>query len=252
MNARATFLVLFFAAFAVPVSAQKLMLAHVAVNPSQGMLHLAKDSGILAKYGFNAEVLLIPGTPRPIVPSVPESDEGAPLLATNYSIRKARPEDIDAVVEIEELAFPPAKYAGMTMSRRPFGGHIAQGRQIAQLGHVPSVDTLSFWRSAPQPWNNYEWASDLLAFWLYAGFGPNALIALKCAALALAAGLLGWLAFRLGGPRAAMACAVLLVAAIPAARFRFSERPQVVAMLRRDRQAVPAARAGAELPHQLR
>ena len=52
--------------FAVPVSAQKLMLAHVAVNPSQGMLHLAKDSGILAKYGFTADVLLIPGTPRTI------------------------------------------------------------------------------------------------------------------------------------------------------------------------------------------
>ncbi len=42
------------------------MLAHVAVNPSQGMLHLAKDSGILAKYGFTADVLLIPGTPRTI------------------------------------------------------------------------------------------------------------------------------------------------------------------------------------------
>jgi NitT/TauT family transport system substrate-binding protein len=58
-----TFLAL---AFAGPVSAQKLMLAHVAINPSQGMLHLAKDSGILAKYGFSAEVLLIPGTPRTI------------------------------------------------------------------------------------------------------------------------------------------------------------------------------------------
>lgn len=50
----------------VPVSAQKLMLAHVAINPSQGMLHLAKDSGILAKYGFTADVVLIPGTPRTI------------------------------------------------------------------------------------------------------------------------------------------------------------------------------------------
>lgn len=46
--------------------AQKLMLAHVAINPAQGMLHLAKDSGILAKYGFTADVILIPGTPRTI------------------------------------------------------------------------------------------------------------------------------------------------------------------------------------------
>jgi len=51
---------------AAPASAQKLMLAHVAINPAQGMLLLAKDSGMLAKYGFSAEVLLIPGTPRTI------------------------------------------------------------------------------------------------------------------------------------------------------------------------------------------
>ena len=60
MNILRMFLVLLAVAFAVPVSAQKLLLAHVAVNPSQGMLHLAKDSGILAKYGFTADVLLIP------------------------------------------------------------------------------------------------------------------------------------------------------------------------------------------------
>jgi ABC-type nitrate/sulfonate/bicarbonate transport system substrate-binding protein len=48
------------------VFAEKLMLAHVAINPSQGMLHLAKDSGMLAKYGFTADVILIPGTPRTI------------------------------------------------------------------------------------------------------------------------------------------------------------------------------------------
>ena len=48
------------------VAAEKLTLAHVAVNPSQGMLWVAKDSGILAKYGFTADVVLIPGTPRTI------------------------------------------------------------------------------------------------------------------------------------------------------------------------------------------
>ncbi len=53
-------------ASAAPLSAQRLMLAHVAINPAQSMLHLAKDSGILAKYGFTAEVLLIPGTPRTV------------------------------------------------------------------------------------------------------------------------------------------------------------------------------------------
>ncbi len=33
-------------------TSEKLTIAHVAMNPSQGMLHLAKDFGILAKYGF--------------------------------------------------------------------------------------------------------------------------------------------------------------------------------------------------------
>ena len=47
------------ALFPRTVLAEKLMLAHVAINPSQGMLHLAKDSGILAKYGFTADVILI-------------------------------------------------------------------------------------------------------------------------------------------------------------------------------------------------
>src|SRR2546428_1341695 len=46
--------------------AEKLTLAHVAINPSQGMLWVAKDSGILARYGFTADIVLIPGTPRTV------------------------------------------------------------------------------------------------------------------------------------------------------------------------------------------
>jgi hypothetical protein len=42
------------------VHAEKLTLAHVAVNPSQGIFWVAKDSGILAKYGFTADIVLIP------------------------------------------------------------------------------------------------------------------------------------------------------------------------------------------------
>jgi len=48
------------------VFAEKLTLAYVAVNPSQGMLWVAKDSGILAKHGFTADIILVPGTPRTI------------------------------------------------------------------------------------------------------------------------------------------------------------------------------------------
>ncbi len=46
---------------AAPLGAEKLMLAHVAINPAQGMLLLAKDSGFFAKYGFTADVILIRG-----------------------------------------------------------------------------------------------------------------------------------------------------------------------------------------------
>ena len=48
------------------VYAEKLTLAHVAVNPSQGIFWVAKDSGILAKYGFTADIVLVPGTPRTV------------------------------------------------------------------------------------------------------------------------------------------------------------------------------------------
>lgn len=109
-------------------------------------------------------------------------------------------------------------------------GHLAQGRQIAALGHVPSHDAFSFWKPEPAHWRNYEWLSDVLGWLVYDAGGPNALIALKCAVLALGAGLIVALAWLVSGPRAAIACALLLIAAIPAARFRFTVRPHLVAL----------------------
>jgi hypothetical protein len=109
-------------------------------------------------------------------------------------------------------------------------GHLAQGRQIVELGHVPLRDTLSFWQPQPMPWHNYEWLSDLAVWKLYALGGFDALIAAKCALLLVSAALIVGLAQALGGPRAAMLSAVLVVAAIPAARFRLTERPHLVAL----------------------
>jgi hypothetical protein len=108
-------------------------------------------------------------------------------------------------------------------------GHLAQGRQIDELGHVPAHDTFSIWQARPVRWHNYEWLSDYVSWSLYRAFGPNALIASKCATLAAAAAALVALSCLLGGPRAAVLCALLLVAAIPASRFRFTERPHVIA-----------------------
>jgi hypothetical protein len=53
----ATLLIGFMPAFA---SAQKLTLAHVAINPGQGLLWVVRDSCLLAKHGMSADVVLFP------------------------------------------------------------------------------------------------------------------------------------------------------------------------------------------------
>src|SRR4029434_2172047 len=67
-----------------------------AVNPAQSMMLLAKDSGMLAKYGFTAEVLLIPGTPRTI-PARLSGDRDYVAAGAPASLR-ARAQGADVVV----------------------------------------------------------------------------------------------------------------------------------------------------------
>jgi hypothetical protein len=112
-------------------------------------------------------------------------------------------------------------------------GHLAQGRQIRALGRVPDVDLFSFWQPAPQPWQNYEWAYDLMTWLVYDNLGANALILLKCLALATLGYLLVLLATRLasGAELAAPLTLTALLLALPVARFRFTTRPQIVGLL---------------------
>src|SRR5689334_752448 len=93
-------------------------------------------------------------------------------------------------------------------------GHLAQGRNIIELGAVPQRDPFSFWQSTPAPFRNYEWLSDVVMYELWTLAGPSALIAGKCLLLALAGALLVLLAQRVGGKRAALTCALLLLAAV--------------------------------------
>ena len=109
-------------------------------------------------------------------------------------------------------------------------GHLAQGREIAELGRVPSHDTHSFFRDLPAVFRNYEWLSDLGAYVAYREGGADALIAGKALLLAIAAALLVALAALHGGSRAALLCAAWLIAVSPAARFRFTVRPHLVAL----------------------
>jgi hypothetical protein len=53
----ATILIGFIPTFA---SAQKLTLAHVAINPGQGLFWVVRDSCVLAKHGLSGDVVFIP------------------------------------------------------------------------------------------------------------------------------------------------------------------------------------------------
>jgi hypothetical protein len=109
-------------------------------------------------------------------------------------------------------------------------GHLAQGRQIAELGYIPSHDSLSFWQARPAVWRNYEWLSDLGMWRLYHWGGADALLAFKCLLLGIAAALLVRFAQLRGGIRAAALCAFFILCAIPASRARLTERPHVLAL----------------------
>jgi hypothetical protein len=106
-------------------------------------------------------------------------------------------------------------------------GHLAAGRQIAELGHVPSHDSFSFFRSEPAPWVDYEWLSALLFWQAYAAAGPSGLLLLELGLLALCGLLLLQVAFERRGPLAAALCAGLLLLGVPAYRMRLSVRPQL-------------------------
>jgi ABC-type nitrate/sulfonate/bicarbonate transport system substrate-binding protein len=78
------------------LSAQKLTLAHVAINPGQGLFWVAKDSGILAKYGFTADVVLIPGTPRTVQAVIAGDLDYA--VAGSPAVMRARLQGADVVI----------------------------------------------------------------------------------------------------------------------------------------------------------
>ncbi len=109
-------------------------------------------------------------------------------------------------------------------------GHLAQGRQIAELGHVPRLDTWSLLPGAARPWHNYEWLSDLGTWLLFDHYGYAAVTLFKCLSLALTGLLASELAFQLIGPRGSVLTSCALIASIPAIRVRLSDRPHVLGL----------------------
>ncbi len=109
-------------------------------------------------------------------------------------------------------------------------GHLAQGRQIVELGYVPQFDTWSLLPGAPRPWHNYEWLSDLLFYGLYAWLGYDGVLLFKCGLLLVTGLALLSFARKLGGERAVVLGALVLIASIPAVRMRLSDRPHVLGL----------------------
>lgn len=107
-------------------------------------------------------------------------------------------------------------------------GHLAQGRQIAALGHVPALDTWSLLPGPLRPWHNYEWLSDLGTWFSFHALGYPAVTLFKCALLAMAALGLVATARRAGGASAASLTCLTLISTIPAIRARLSDRPHVL------------------------
>jgi ABC-type nitrate/sulfonate/bicarbonate transport system substrate-binding protein len=76
--------------------AQKLMVAHVAINPNQGLVWITKDAGFLAKYGLTAEIVLIPGSPRTVQALIAGDLDYA--IAGAPAVLRARMQGADVVV----------------------------------------------------------------------------------------------------------------------------------------------------------
>ena len=110
-------------------------------------------------------------------------------------------------------------------------GHLALGRQIVELGHVPSHDTFSYFRPSPVRFVNYEWLSDTLFFVLYRAAGANGLQLLKL----LLSGALSYVLVRSVQLRAAQGATwlvpLLVLAGLPGVRFRWSVRPHLFGTL---------------------
>lgn len=96
MKARAALFLFLCLSLPVPLHAQKLTVAHVAINPAQGLFWIARDAGLLAKYGLAADVVLITGTPRTVQALI--AGDLDYIVAGTPAVLRARMQGADTVI----------------------------------------------------------------------------------------------------------------------------------------------------------
>ncbi len=77
-------------------AAEKIRVAFVSPSPTQSPPWIAKEAGIFAKYGLDAEVILLPGSPR-LVQTLIAGDVDYAVVGTTAAMR-ARVRGVDVVV----------------------------------------------------------------------------------------------------------------------------------------------------------
>ena len=93
---RAALLLMMCLAPALARAAEKLTLAHVAINPGQGLFWIARDGGALAKRGFAADVVLVPGSPRTVQALI--AGDLDYIVAGTSAVLRARMQGADTVI----------------------------------------------------------------------------------------------------------------------------------------------------------
>ena len=77
-------------------ASENLRLAYVAINPGQGLFWIMRDTGILVKYGFRGEIVLIPGSPRTVQALI--AGDLDYVVAGAPAILRARMQGADTVI----------------------------------------------------------------------------------------------------------------------------------------------------------
>ena len=106
--------------------------------------------------------------------------------------------------------------------------HLANGREMLSTGHIVNEERFSY-TALGTPFSNHEWLSQILFYLVYEQWGGEGLLALKVS-LTLIIAVLLYRTCRLSGA-AMLLSAVLVVAAVTAGLYRYTERPELFSLL---------------------